>query len=59
MYVYRSSRGDPKMYNFIDELKFKNGMRLKRNTTSNLFVGITYTKKECLLFIQNILMPKI
>ena len=42
MYVDRSSRGDPKMDEFIDELNFKNCVRLSRNTTSKLFVGITY-----------------
>ena len=58
MYVYCSLRGDPKKYKLIDELNFKNCVRLKRKTTSKLFVGITY-KKESLLFIHNILMPTI
>ena len=41
MYVDCSLRGDPKKENFIDELKFKNFMRLNIKTTSKLFVGIT------------------
>ena len=44
MYVDRSSRVYPNKNKFIDELKFKNCVRLKRNTTSKLFVGITYKK---------------
>ena len=46
MYVDRSLRGDTKKDNFIDELNFKNCMRLKRKTTSKFFVGITYKKKK-------------
>ena len=44
MYVDCSSHGDPKKENLIDELNFKNCVCLKRNTTSKLFVGITYKK---------------
>ena len=58
MYVDRLSRGYPKKDRFIDELNFKNCMRLKRNTISKFFVGIIH-KKESLLFIQNILTPTI
>ena len=58
IYVDRSLRGDPKKDRFIDELKFKNCMRLKRKTTRKFFVGIIY-KKESLLFILNFLMPTI
>ena len=46
MYVDRSSCGYPKKDKLIDEINFKNCMRLKRNTTSKLFVGITYRKKN-------------
>ena len=42
MYVDRSSRGDTKNDKLINELNFKNCVRLKRNTTSNFFVGITF-----------------
>ena len=38
MYVDRSLRGDPKKDTLIDELNFKNGVRLKRNKTSKFFV---------------------
>ena len=41
MYVDRSLRGDPKEEKLIDELNFKNCVRLKKNTTSKFFVGIT------------------
>ena len=58
IYVDRLSRGYPKKDKFIDELNFRHCMRLKRNTTSKFFVGIK-SKKESLLFIQNILMPVI
>ena len=58
MYVDRSLCVNPNKYKLIDRINFKKIMRLKRNTKSNFFVGITY-KKESLLFIQNILMPKI
>ena len=44
MYVDHSLRGEPKKDKLIDELIFKNCMRLKRNTTINLFVVITYKK---------------
>ena len=44
IYVDRSLRGEPKKDKLIDELNFNNYMRLKRNSTSKLFVGITYKK---------------
>ena len=44
MYVDRSSNGYPKKDKLIDEINFKNCMRLKRNKTNKLFVGITYKK---------------
>ena len=43
---YRSSRGDPNKYKFIDKLNFKNGVRLRRKTTSKFFVGVTYKNRE-------------
>ena len=58
MYIDHSSTGYPKMDKLIDELKFKNCMRLKRKPTIDLFVGVIL-KKEGLLFILNILMPTI
>ena len=56
--VDRSSYGDTKKDKLIDELNFKNGIRLKIKKTIKFFVGITY-KIESLLFIQNIFMPTI
>ena len=50
IYVDRSSRCDTKKDKFIDELNFKDCMRLNIKITSKLFVGIIY-KKESLLFI--------
>ena len=41
MYVDRSLCGDQKKDTLIDELNFKNCMRLRRNKTSKFFVGIT------------------
>ena len=41
MYVDRLLRGDPNKDKFIDELNLKKYVRLKRNTTSKFFVGIT------------------
>ena len=35
--------------NLIDELNFKNCVHLRRNTTSKLFVGITYKKIKCII----------
>ena len=40
MYVYCSLYGDPKRGKFIDELKFKNCMKFKINTTSKFFAVI-------------------
>ena len=45
MYVDRSSRGYPKKDKLIDELSFKNCVRLNIKTTSKLFLGITHNKK--------------
>ena len=44
MYIDRSSNGDPKKDKLIDELNFKNCVRLKIKTTSKFFVDITYKK---------------
>ena len=52
MYVDRSLSGDPKKYKFIDELNFKNCMRLKRKTTNKLFVGIPYKKIKCIIHLE-------
>ena len=52
MYVDRSLRGNPKKYRLIDELNLKIFVRLKRNTTSKLFVGITDKK------IKFIILPE-
>ena len=41
MYVGRSLRGDPMNYRLIDELNFKNYVRLRRKKSSKLFVGNT------------------
>ena len=50
MYVDCSSRGYPNKDNFIDELNFKNCMSLKRKTTKNFFVGITYKKRKFIIY---------
>ena len=57
MYVEHSLCGDPKKDEFIDELKFKNCMHLKRKTSGKFIFGIIF--KKSLLFIHNILMPTI
>ena len=44
MYVDRSLRCDPMKERLIDELNFKNCLRLKRKKTRNFFVGITSKK---------------
>ena len=49
MYVDRSLRGDPKKYKLIDESNFKNCVRLNRNTTSKLCVGITHKKRRFII----------
>ena len=49
MYANSSLRRNPKKEKFIDELNFKNFMRLKRKTTGNLFVGITYKKRKFII----------
>ena len=35
--------------NLIDELNFKNCMRLRRNKTSKLFVGIKFKKRKFII----------
>ena len=40
MYFDRSSLGYAKDDKFIDEINFKNFMRLKRKTKSKFFVGV-------------------
>ena len=42
MYVDSSLSGDPKKEKLIDELNFKNCVRLNIKTTSKLFVGIAF-----------------
>ena len=46
IYFDCSLRGDPKKDTLIDELNFKNCIRLKRNTTRYFFFGITCKKRE-------------
>ena len=46
MNVDCSLRVDPKKDKLIDELNFKKCVRLNRNTTSKLFVGITHKKRK-------------
>ena len=52
MYFDRSSLGYAKDDKFIDEINFKNFMRLKRKTTGNLFVGITYKKRKFIINLE-------
>ena len=40
----------PKKDKLIDELNFKNFVRLNRKTTSKLFVGITYKKINFIIY---------
>ena len=42
MYVERSLSGDPMKDKFIDELNFKNFVRLRRKKSGILFVRITF-----------------
>ena len=49
MYFDHSLRGDPKRDKLIDELNFKNCMRLKKKTTIKFFVGITYKKRKFII----------
>ena len=49
IYVDHSLCGDPKKDKFIDELNFKNWLRLKRKKTRKLFVGITYKKRKFMI----------
>ena len=44
MYIDRSPLGYTNKYKLVDELNFKNCMRLNINTTSKFFVAITYKK---------------
>ena len=57
MYIDRSLRSDPKKDKFIDELNFKNCVRLKIKTKSKYFVGIIYKKK--FIIHSEFLMPAI
>ena len=58
MYVDRSSGRYLKKDKLIAELNFKNFMRLKERQQASSSL-LLHTKKESLLFIQNILMPTI
>ena len=49
MYVDHSLSGDPRKYKFIDELNFKDCMRLERNTRSKFFVVIGYNKRKFII----------
>ena len=49
MYVDRSLRGDPMKDKLIDELNFKNCMRLKIKKTRKFFVGITPKKGKFII----------
>ena len=49
MYVDRSLRGDPNKEKLIDELNFKNCMRLNKKTTSKFFFGTTYRKRKFII----------
>ena len=49
MYVNCSSHGNPKKGELIDELNFKNCMRLRRKTTRKLFVGKKYQKRKFII----------
>ena len=49
MYVDRSLRRYPNKDKFIDELNFKNCMRLNGKTTSKLFVGIIRQKRKFII----------
>ena len=49
MYVDHSLCGDPMNDGFVDELNFKNCVRLKRKKTSKLFFGITYNKRKFII----------
>ena len=52
MYVDRSLRDDTKKENLMDELNFKIFMRLKRNTTSKFFVGITVRGRKFIIHAE-------
>ena len=58
MYVDRSLRGDPMEDKFIDDLNFKNCLRLRREKQASSFL-VLHPRKESLLFILNFLMPTI
>ena len=45
IYVDRSLCGDPTKENLIDEINFKNCVRLRKKKTGKFFVGITFKKK--------------
>ena len=52
MYGECSLRGDPKEEKLNDELKFKNCMRFKINTTGNLFVGIKVKGRKFIIHAE-------
>ena len=49
MYVGSQMRGYPKKYKLIDELRFKNCMRLKRKTTSKFFLVLNTKKRKFII----------
>ena len=57
MYADRSLSGDPRKDKFIDELNFKNCLRLRRKKTSKFFVVIT--QKIKFMIHPEFLMPTI
>ena len=52
MYFDHLLRGDPKKYKFIDELNFKNCMRLKIKTKIKFFVGITVKGRNFTIHVE-------
>ena len=49
MYADPYSRGYPNKDKFIDELNFKNCVRLRIKKTSKFFVSITYKKRKFII----------
>ena len=52
MCVDRSLRGDQKKDRLLDELNFKNCMRFKRKTTSEVFVGIKVKRRKLIIHAE-------
>ena len=52
MCVDRSLRGDQKKDRLLDELNFKNCMRFKRKTTSEIFVGIKVKRRKLIIHAE-------